>query len=131
MVDLLFNVSVMMEMEDFLLDELEPTSISHVLLEEEAFSEDDHDEVENTKFRREKAKALCGILLRDGSELTMESFLYALRNYKPILDEISRRGTGQQPITLSSPSVQQRPSEMYMYSFTIVFRFSLNDNCEE
>lgn len=41
------------------------------------------------------------------------------------MNEIGRRQFGQQPIT------QQRPSEIYMYSFTIVFRFSLNDNCKE
>lgn len=108
-------------MEDFLLHELEPAPISHVLLEEEAFSVDDHDEVENTIGRRKKAEALCGILLRDGSELTMESFLYALRKYQCTMNEIRRRGIGQQPITLSSPSAQQRPSEIYVYSFTIVF----------
>lgn len=110
-------------MKDFLLDELEPDPISHVLLEEEAFSVDDHDAVENTKGRRKRAEALCGILLRDGSELTMESFLYAVRKYKCIMKKIRRTRTeaGQQPIT------QQRPSEIYMYSFTIVFRFSLND----
>lgn len=113
----------MMDMKDFLLDELEPAPISHVLLEEEAFSVDDHDAVENTKGRRKKAEALCDILLRDGSELTMESFLYAVRKYKCIMKKIRRTRTeaGQQPIT------QQRPSEIYMYSFTIVFRFSLND----
>lgn len=122
---------MMTNMKDFLHDELEPGPVSHVLLEEEAFSVDDHDEVENTRGRREKAKALCGILLKDGSELTMDSFLYALRKYQCIINEIRRRGTGWQPITLSSPSAQQRPSEIYVYSFTIVFRFSLNDNCED
>lgn len=122
---------MMMDMENFLLDELEPGSVSHVLLEEEAFSVDDHDEVENTQGRREKANTLYGILLKDGSELTMDSFLYALRKNLCIMNEIRRRGTGQQPITLSSPSAQQRPSEIYVYSFTIVLRFSLNDNCED
>lgn len=119
---------MMKDMKDFLLDELEPAPISHVLLEEEAFSVDDHDEVENTEgrpMRKKKAEALCGILLRDGSELTMESFLYAVRKNQYIMNEIRRRQSGQQPIT------QQRPSEIYMYSFTIVFRFSLNDNCKE
>lgn len=118
---------MMKDMKDFLLEDLEPVSISHVLLEEEAFSVDDHDAVENTKGRRKKAEALCGILLRDWSELTMESFLYAVRKYKCIMKKIRsmRTEAGQQPIT------QQRPSEIYMYSFTIVFRFSLNDNCKE
>lgn len=120
-----------MDMENFLLEELEPGPVSHVLLEEEAFSLDDHDEVENMTDRRKKAKALYGILLKDGSELTMDSFLYALRKNQYIMNEIRRRGTGQQPITLSSPSAQQRPSEIYVYSFTIVLRFSLNDNCED
>lgn len=122
---------MMKDIEDFLLDELEPGPVSHVLLEEEAFSVDDHDEVENKQGRREKAKALCGILLKDGSELAMDSFLYALRKYQCIMNEIRRRGTGWQPITLSIPSAQQRPSEIYVYSFTIVLRFSLNDNCED
>lgn len=112
-------------MKDFLLEELEPETISHVLLEEEAFSVDDHDEVENTMGRRKKVEALCGILIGDGSELTMESFLYAVRKNQYMMKEIRRRQSGQQPIT------QQRPSEIYMYSFTIVFRFSLNDNCKE
>lgn len=113
-------------MKDFLLNELEPAPISHVLLEEEAFSVDDHDEVENTISRRKKAEALCGILIRDGSELTMESFLYAVGKLYPCIEnEIRRRQSGHQPIT------QQRPSEICMYSFTIVFRFSLNDNCKE
>lgn len=116
---------MMKDMKDFLLDELEPARTSHVLLEEEAFSVDDHDAVENTIGRRKKAEALCGILLRDGSELTMESFLYAVRKNQYMMKEIRRRQSGQQPIT------QQRPSEIYMYSFTIVFRFSLNDNCKE
>lgn len=122
---------MMTNMKDFLHDELEPGPVSHVLLEEEAFSVDDHDEVENMTGRREKAKALCGILLKDGSELAMDSFLYALRKYQCIMNEIRRRGTGWQPITLSIPSAQQRPSEIYVYSFTIVLRFSLNDNCED
>lgn len=116
---------MMKDMKDFLLEDLEPVSISHVLLEEEAFSVDDHDAVENTKGRRKRAEALCGILLRDGSELTMESFLYAVGKYPCIENEIRRRQSGQQPKT------KQRPSEIYMYSFTIVFRFSLNDNCKE
>lgn len=110
-------------MKDFLISELEPALLSHVLLEEEAISVDDHDEVENTKGRPKKAEALCDILLRDGSESTMESFLYALRKYRSpcIINEIRRRQSGQQP----------RPSEIYMYSLTIVIRFSLNDNCKE
>lgn len=116
---------MMMDMNDCLLDELDPARISHVLLEEEAFSIDDHDEVENTRGRRKKAEAICGILLRDGSELTMKSFSYALRKNQYIMNEIRRRQSGQQPVT------QQRPSEIYMFSFTIVFRFSLNDNCKE
>lgn len=116
---------MMKDMKDFFLDELEPAPISHVLLEEEAFSVDDHDEVENTKTRRKKAEALYGILIGDGSELTMESFLYAVRKNQCIKNEIRRRQSGQQPIT------QRRPSEICMYSFTIVFRFSLNDNCKE
>lgn len=118
---------MMKDMKDFLLEELEPETISHVLLEEEAFSVDDHDEVENTMGRRKKVEALCGILIGDGSELTMESFLYAVGKYQciRIKNEYRRRQSGQQPIT------QQRPSEIYMYSFTIVFRFSLNDNCKE
>lgn len=114
---------MMKDMKDFLLEELEPVSISHVLLEEEAFSIDDHDKVENTMGRRKKAEALCGILIGDGFELTMDSFVYAVGKY--IKNEIRRRQSGQQPRT------QQRPSEIYMYSFTIVFRFSLNDNCKE
>lgn len=97
-------------MKDILIDELDPVPISHVLLEEEAFSVDDHDKVEKTRGRRKKVEALCGILLRDGSELTMESFLYAVRKDQYIMNEIRRRQSGQQPIT------QQRPSEIYMYS---------------
>lgn len=109
---------MMKDMKECLLDELVPERISHVLLEEEAFSIDDHDVVENTIGRRKKVEALCGILLRDGSKLIMDSFSYALRKNQYITNEIRRRESGQQPIT------QQRPSEIYMYSFTIVFRFS-------
>lgn len=112
---------MMKDMEHFLITELEPAPISHVLLEEEAISVDDHDEVEKKRGRLNKAEALCDILLRDGSELTMESFLYAVRKNRSIIKEIWRRQSGQQP----------RPSEIYMYSLTIVIRFSLNDNCKE
>ncbi|XP_065932831.1 uncharacterized protein [Magallana gigas] len=106
-VDLQFDIKMMKDMKDFLLNELEPAPISHVLLEEEAFSVDDHDEVENTISRRKKAEALCGILIRDGSELTMESFLYAVGKLYPCIEnEIRRRQSGHQPIT------QQRPSEI-------------------
>lgn len=66
---------MMKDMKDFLITELEPVPLSHVLLEEEAISVDDHDEVEKRRSRRNKAEALCDILLRDGSELTMESFI--------------------------------------------------------
>nr|XP_034301175.1 uncharacterized protein LOC117681324 isoform X4 [Crassostrea gigas] len=105
-VDLQFNVKMMKDMEDCLLDELDPARISNVLLEEEAFSIDDHDQVENTRGRRKKAEALCGILLRDGSELTMESFSYALRKNQYITNEIRRRQSGQQPITQQRPTNQ-------------------------
>ncbi|XP_052721737.1 uncharacterized protein LOC128192798 isoform X3 [Crassostrea angulata] len=105
-VDLQFNVKMMMDMNDCLLDELDPARISHVLLEEEAFSIDDHDEVENTRGRRKKAEAICGILLRDGSELTMESFSYALRKNQYITNEIRRRQSGQQPVTQQRPTNQ-------------------------
>lgn len=113
---------MMKDMKDFLIHELEPAPISHVLLEEEAISVDDHDAVENTIGRRKKVDVLCDILLRDGSELTMKSFLYAVRKcqYHTICD-IRRMQSGQQP----------RSSEIYMYSLTIVIRFSLNDYCKE
>lgn len=62
------------------LEHLEPTSVSHILLEEDAFSVDDHDAVNNEIRRRKKVEVLLDILEKDGSELTLESFFFALRD---------------------------------------------------
>lgn len=74
--------------KDFFLEHLEPTLISHILLEEEAFSVDDHDAVNNKKYRREKIEALLDILEKDGSELTLETLFFALENNKFIMNNL-------------------------------------------
>nr|XP_034301187.1 uncharacterized protein LOC105326615 isoform X2 [Crassostrea gigas] len=79
-INLSLGIEVLSEKKDFFLEQLEPTHISHILLEEEAFSVDDHDAVNNKTNRREKIEALLDILKNDGSELTFETFIFALRN---------------------------------------------------
>lgn len=84
---------MMMDMKDFFFDELELVFIFYVFLEEEVFLVDDYDVVENTKGRRKKVEVFCDILLRDGFELIMESFLYVVRKYKCIMKKIRRTRT--------------------------------------
>lgn len=82
---------MMRSLRDYLLDELEPMPVSNVLLEEEAFSLDDHDAVEAVEGRgkrRRQSEIIYNRLLTDGSERTLESFLFALKEseLKHILD---------------------------------------------
>lgn len=65
-----------------------PTLLSHILLEEEAISVDDHDAVNKKIHRREKAEVLLDILEKDGSELTLESFFFALRDEQFLMRKI-------------------------------------------
>ncbi|XP_056010525.1 uncharacterized protein LOC125681968 isoform X4 [Ostrea edulis] len=87
-------------LKDFLLEELEPMPVSNVLLEEEAFSVDDHDAVEAVEGmgkRRRQSEIIYNRLLADGSERTLESFLFALkeRKLKHILDNFDDFRSGQ------------------------------------
>lgn len=69
----------MKDMKDFFFDELELVFIFYVFLEEEVFLVDDYDVVENMIGRCKKVDVFCDILLRDGFELIMKSFLYVVR----------------------------------------------------
>lgn len=95
------------EKKDFFLEQLEPTHISHILLEEEAFSVDDHDAVNNKTNRREKIEALLGILKNDGSELTFETFIFALRNNIFIMNNLQPGAEIQSKIDTFSISILQ------------------------
>lgn len=83
-----FGVDVLRKQRQLFLENLEPTHISHILLEEEAFSVDDHDAVNSEKRRRKKVEVLLDILEKDGSELTLESFFFALRDYQFMIEKI-------------------------------------------
>lgn len=95
------------EKKDFFLEQLEPTHISHILLEEEAFSVDDHDAVNNKTNRREKIEALLDILKNDGSELTFETFIFALRNNIFIMNNLQPGAEIQSKIDTFSISILQ------------------------
>lgn len=83
-----FDVGVLRRQRQFFLENLEPIPISHILLEEEAFSLDDHDAVNNEKNRRKMVEVLLDILEKDGSELTLESFFFALRDNKFMMKKL-------------------------------------------
>lgn len=83
-----FGVEVFRKQRQLFLENLEPTPVSHILLEEEAFSVDDHDAVNNEKRRRKKVEVLLDILEKDGSELTLESFFFALRDDQFMMEKI-------------------------------------------
>lgn len=92
-----FDIDVLRKQRQLVLENLEPMLISHILLEEEAFSVDDHDAVDNEKPRRKKVEVLLDILEKDGSESTLESFFFALRdNPFMIVKEEEFRQTGIQ-----------------------------------
>ncbi|XP_062571661.1 uncharacterized protein LOC134233693 isoform X2 [Saccostrea cucullata] len=88
-------------LKDYLLEELEPMPVSDVMLEERAFSLDVHDTIEEQKGRRQRSEAVYNGLLMDRSELTLESFLFALRENKleHILNTFRRPTDGQVPHT--------------------------------
>ena len=65
-------------LKKFLIEELEPINISNVLLEEKAFSEDDHDIVNSPQSRKDKAEKLYAKLLEKKSPWMLENFLFAL-----------------------------------------------------
>lgn len=87
-----FGVDVLRKQRQIFLENLEPTPISHILLEEEAFSVDDHDAVNSEKHRRKKVEVLLDILEKDGSELTLESFFFALKDDKFMKKKIEEFG---------------------------------------
>lgn len=95
-----FDIDVLRKQRQLFLNNLEPMPISDILLEEEAFSVDDHDAVANEKRRREKVEVFLDILEKDGSESTLESFFFALRDdqfmMKHVLKEEEFRQTGIQ-----------------------------------
>ncbi|XP_061164545.1 uncharacterized protein LOC133173581 [Saccostrea echinata] len=84
-------------LESYLLEELEPMPVSNVMLEERAFSLDIHDSIEEQKGRRKRSEAVYNRLLTDRSELTLESFLFALWENKSehILNTFRRARVGQ------------------------------------
>lgn len=85
-----FGVEVFRNQRQLFLENLEPTPVSHILLEEEAFSVDDHDAVNSEKRRLKKVEVLLDILEKDGTELTLESFFFALRDDHLMIEKIEK-----------------------------------------
>ena len=100
-VDFTIDRSVVESQEEFLLEELD-TSISNVLLEENVFSIEDHDyvnnenNVNNLNKRKEKTKKLYRKILEKSPGI-LDPFLFALNelNYSFIIDKFKEcRGLG-------------------------------------
>lgn len=83
-----FGIDVLRKQRQLFLENLDPIPVSHILLEEEAFSVDDHDAVNNINRRIKKVEVLLDILEKDGSELTLESFFFALRDDQFIMNKL-------------------------------------------
>lgn len=115
------------EKKALFLENLEPTLISHILLEEEAFSVDDHDAVNNKGHRREKTEALLDILKNDGSELTFETFIFALSDDKFILNNLQPGAEVQSKINASISILQNLLYISYCISvlFSYIFYISI------
>ena len=79
--DFTIDRSVVVSQEEFLLEELETRSISNVLLEENVFSIEDHDEVNNLNRRRDQTKTLYRKILEKSPEI-LDPFLFALNEVK-------------------------------------------------
>ena len=74
--DFTIDRSVVESQEEFLLEELD-TSISNVLLEENVFSIEDHDDVNNLNKRKERTKKLYEKILEKSPGI-LDPFLFAL-----------------------------------------------------
>lgn len=97
--DFTIDRSVVESQEKFLLDELETKPISNVLLEENVFSIEDHDDVNNVNNlnkRKDKANKLYRKILEKSPGI-LDPFLFALNelNYSYIIDKFKDcRGLG-------------------------------------
>nr|XP_022322180.1 uncharacterized protein LOC111123845 isoform X1 [Crassostrea virginica] len=80
-VDFTIDRSVVESQKKFLLEELEARPISNVLLEENVFSIEDHDDVNNLNRRRDKTKTLYRKILEKSPEI-LDPFLFALNELK-------------------------------------------------
>lgn len=79
--DFTIDRSVVESQKKFLLEELEARPISNVLLEENVFSIEDHDDVNNLNRRRDKTKTLYRKILEKSPEI-LDPFLFALNELK-------------------------------------------------
>lgn len=93
--------------------------ISDILLEEEAFSVDDHDAVANAKRRREKVEVLLDILEKDGSESTLESFFFALRDDHFMMEHVKEEEFRQTGIQVRG-KIDSFPTSIFT-QFALVF----------
>lgn len=72
-------IQILRENREFLLQEIDPTHVSHVLLEEGTFTIDDHDAVHSETRRHNRAEVLYDIIMNDISRVYLRRFLSYLR----------------------------------------------------
>lgn len=72
-------IQILRENREFLLQEIDPTHVSHVLLEEGTFTIDDHDAVHSETKRHNRAEVLYDIIMNDIPGVYLQRFLSYLR----------------------------------------------------
>uniref|UniRef100_A0A8W8KS06 Uncharacterized protein n=1 Tax=Magallana gigas TaxID=29159 RepID=A0A8W8KS06_MAGGI len=72
-------IQILRENREFLLQEIDPTHVSHVLLEEGTFTIDDHDAVHSETKRYNRAEVLYDIIMNDIPGVYLQRFLSYLR----------------------------------------------------